>query len=103
MTEHFILQFIPERIRQLGYCKYHVRYKDFFIPPYGKQVLTAYNELYFVVDDPPGIMMESDYGVYDSTDDPAMSSVHEHRGEITIENPGNERRRLKLIQVIIVN
>jgi hypothetical protein len=103
MTEHFILQYIPGRIRQLGYRKYHIRYKDITISAYSKQVLTAYNELYFVVDDPKGIWLESDYGVYDGIDESAASNMHEHRGEITIENPGNERRRIKLIQVIIVN
>ena len=67
------------------------------------QVIMAYNELYFIIDDPPGLVVESDYGLYDSTDDPIPDSVHQHRGEIIIHNPGTGKRRIKFIQIIIVN
>lgn len=103
MTEQFILVYVPERIRKLGYQKYHIRYKDFNIPPSATMVLAAYNELYFVIGDPQDISIESSYGVYDTTGDPTASNVHEHRGEITVSNRGDEPRRVKFVQVIIVN
>ncbi len=103
MTESFILQYVPERIQQLGYRKYHLRYKDLVIEGSGSQRILAYNELYFIVDDPPGLTVESDYGLYDSTDDPIPDSVHQHRGDIVITNPGVGKRRIKFIQIIIVN
>jgi hypothetical protein len=103
MTEQFILDYAPVRIKQLGFKKYHFRHRDLTIEA-GKSVeIPAYNELFFVVDEPPGLVIESDYGMYDSTDDPIPESIHVHRGEIRISNPGIEKRRIKLIQVIIVN
>jgi hypothetical protein len=103
MTEQFILQYVPLRLKQLGYSNYHLRPRDLIIDAGGKVELPAYNELFFIVDEPPGVIVESDYGVYDSTDDPVPESIHIHKGEIRISNPGVEKRRIKLIQVIIVN
>jgi hypothetical protein len=103
MTEQFILQYVPVRIKQLQFNKFHLRHRDFIIEA-GKTVeIPAYNELFFVVDEPPGLVIESDYGMYDSTENPISESIHLHRGEIRISNPGIEKRRIKFIQVIIVN
>ena len=103
MTEQFILQYAPERVKQLGFVSYHLKYHDFVLQGNSSQTLQAYNELYFIVEDPKGIIIESDYGFYDSTDNPLDESIHQHRGEIVISNPGTEKRRIKLIQLIIVN
>ena len=103
MTEQFILEYAPIRIKQLGYTKYYLRPRDFIVQENGSVTIPAYNELFFIVDDPPGVIVESDYGMYDSTDDPIPESIHVHRGEIKISNPGVEKRRIKFIQAIIVN
>lgn len=103
MTEQLIIQFIPERVRQLGFTDYHLRYRDVMIEKQRSVNITAYNELYFIVDDPSDLIVESDYGIYDSTDSPVEENVHQHRGEIVIQNKGNKSRRIKFIQVIIVN
>jgi hypothetical protein len=91
-------------MKQLRVTNWHIHYRDFFTD--GADIeITAYNELWFIVDDPPGLIVESDYGIYDSTDeDDPVERVHEHRGEILITNPFSEvRRRIKFIQVIMVN
>ena len=103
MSEQFILNYVPQRVKQLGFNKYHLRYRDLVIDPLAIQSISAYNELYFIVDDPTGFVVESDYGFYDCTEDALSDSVHQHRGEITITNPGLEKRRIKFIQIIIVN
>ena len=103
MTELFILQYAPLRIKQLDYTKYHIRHRDFTIEAGSTITIPAYNELFFIVDDPPGLVIDSDYGMYDSTDDPIPESIHVHRGEIKIVNPGIAKRRIKFIQAIIVN
>ena len=103
MTEQFILQFAPLRMRQQGYTKYHIRHRDFVIDAGTTIVIPAYNEMFFIIDEPPGLIVDSDYGMYDSTDDPISESTHIHRGEIKITNPGLEKRRIKFIQAIIVN
>jgi hypothetical protein len=103
MTEQFILQYAPERVKQLGYATYHLKYHDLVLHGNSSKMLQAYNELHFIVEDPKGLVVESDYGLYDSTDDPLDTNIHQHRGEIIITNPSTEKRRIKLIQIIIVN
>lgn len=103
MTEQFILQYATGRVKQLGYATYHLKYHDLVLQGNSTKTLQAYNELYFIVEDPKGLIVESDYGLYDSTDEPLENNIHQHRGEIIIANPGTEKRRIKLIQIIIVN
>jgi hypothetical protein len=103
MTEQFILEYAPVRIRQLGFTKYYLRPRDLILAAGESLKIPAYNELFFIVDEPPGIIVESDYGMYDSTDNLIPESIHVHRGEILINNPGIEKRRIKFIQAIIVN
>jgi hypothetical protein len=103
MSEQFILQYVSIRIKQLGYSKYYLRPRDFILGAGQLLGIPAYNELFFIVDEPPGIVVDSDYGMYDSTDNPVLESIHVHRGELKIINPGIEKRRVKFIQAIIVN
>lgn len=103
MTEQLIIQYIPERVKQLGFREYHLRYRDLVVQKQSSLTMTAWNELYFIVDDPTGLIVESDYGIYDSTETPVEESIHQHRGEIVILNKTNTTRKIKFIQVIIVN
>ena len=103
MTEEFIVRIIPERIAQLGYRKYHLRYKDYTVKPGSVLSFSAYNELWFIVDDPPGLVVESDYGIYDSTGAYLSDNAHQHKGEIVVTNPDADSKRIKFVQVIIVN
>lgn len=104
MSEQFILEYIPKRIAQLGFCNYHIRYRDRVINPFAPVEIPAYNELFFIVDEPVGLMVESDYGFYNPQFDPPLElNQHEHRGRIVITNTGTTPVRIKFIQVIIVN
>jgi len=104
MTEQFIIDYIPKRVSQLGFSKYHIHYKDMVIQPGSAMVIPAYNELFFIVDNPGNIIVESSYGMYDSYTPPGLEqNQHEHRGEIVITNPAPTPSRIKFIQVIIVN
>ncbi|MDB5274471.1 MAG: hypothetical protein JWO58_2838 [Chitinophagaceae bacterium] len=104
MTESFILQLIPMRMTQLGYKKYHIRYRDIAVLPNSRIIIPAYNELWFIIDDPAGIRVESGYGVYDTTGElNSFDNNHQHRGEILILNQDTDIRRIKFVQAIIVN
>lgn len=103
MTELFILEFAPMRLRQQGYTRFHLRHRDFIVEAGSTITIPAFNEMFFIIDEPPGLVVDSDYGMYDSTDYPIPESVHVHRGEIQISNPGVVKRRIKFIQAIIVN
>jgi hypothetical protein len=105
MTEQFILQYIPIRMRQLGYNKWHIRYRDILMGPNGIRTLSTYNELFYVID-APTIAVYSDYGTYAPLTDHSLNmdeNKYEHRGEITLFNDNLIYQRIKLIQVIIVN
>lgn len=103
MTETYILQLIPQRIKELGYHNYRIRHRDITIRPQAEESIAAFNELWFIVDDPPGLLIESYYGIYDSTGEYLFDNAHQHRGEIIIVNPDSEFKRIKFIQVIILN
>lgn len=103
MSESYIHQIIPQRMKELEYKRFHEHHRDFVLEAESTIKINAYNELYFIVDDPVGLIVESDYGMYDSTDEPLEENVHQHRGEIIIQNPGTGKRRIKFIQAIIVN
>jgi hypothetical protein len=103
MTETFIASLIPEKVKQLGYSKYHLRYRDLTIKQNSKVVINGWNNLFFLVDDPQGISIESEYGIYDTTGAYISDNAHLHRGEIEIANPQNCSIRVKFIQVIIIS
>ncbi len=103
MTEQYILHIIPERIKQMGYHNYHIRYRDLTIQGLTVQSMVAHTELWFIVDDPQGLIVESDYGIYDSTGAYIFDNSHIHKGDIAITNSDSENKRIKFIQVIIVN
>jgi hypothetical protein len=103
MTEDYILQRIPQRIKELGYHNYHVRYRDVSVPALGSVTFPAFNEVWYIINDPSGIIVSSDYGIYDSTGDYIFDNIHQHRGEIQVTNPQAEHKRIKFIQVVIIN
>ena len=101
MTEQFIMQYIPERMKQLGYSKWHIRYRDFFLSSVSAMTMITYNELFYIVGSPPEVSVYSDYGEYRALF--TTENRYEHKGEITISNEGLQPVRVKMIQVIIVN
>jgi hypothetical protein len=103
MTEPFILEFAPKKLALLGYSKYFFKHRDFIVSEGETILIEAYNELYFIIEEPTGLIVDSDYGMFDSTDNPLPENIHVHRGEIKIINPGNVKRRIKFIQAVIVN
>ena len=73
------------------------------MPSEDSMTIPAYNELWFIVDDPQGLEVISDYGIYDSTGEYLFDNSHQHTGEIVITNRTGDNKRIKFIQVIIVN
>lgn len=102
MTEEFIIGYVPGRIRQLGFSSWHLRYRDFMVQAASGFTIDAYNELFFIVGNPDDIIVDSDYGRYDSTGAYTGENTHQHRGLITVSNPTGSNKRVEFIQVIIV-
>lgn len=103
MKEEFILVFIPQRIKQLGYQSYHLRYRDFYLLPNSSLFIAAHNEIFFLIDEPQDITIDSLYGFYDSTPAGRTENTYQHKGDITILNNSDKPQRIKFIQVILVN
>jgi len=103
MTEILITALLPEKIRQLGYEKYHTVYRDMTLKGNSTVSIAAYNDLYFIVDSPQGIIVESDYGIYDGTGSYIADHAHVHRGEILLTNPSAGNKRIQFIQAIIIH
>ncbi len=103
MSEPFILEYIPQRVKQLGFNLYHIRYRDMTILHGYPRMIPAYNELYFIIDNPEKIIVESDYGRYDTWNTAASDNEHQHRGEIIITNRTSDPLRIRFVQVILIN
>lgn len=104
MSEQFIPEYIPHRMKQLGYSRWFVRHRDFGVAESSEIVLSTSNELFIIVGDPQGFEVESDYGLYVSGPDEFLEeNAHEHKGNIRILNVGDSDNRITMIQVIIVN
>lgn len=131
MTEQFIYHYIPGRIQQLEYERYFIDFKDILLEPSVQGIeydafkfppgafytnspgvdvsiqkpsileFTANNALYFVVGDPDGVIIKSDYGIYDSQYG-VVNNQHEHRGKLSIENHDNEPKRIKFVVAVLV-
>jgi len=102
MTETLIASLLPEKIRQLGYEKYHTVFKDMTLKGNSTRRISAYNDLYFIVDSPQGIIVESDYGIYDGTGSYIADHAHIHKGEIILTNPSAGNKRIQFIQAVII-
>lgn len=132
MTEQFIFHYIPGRIQQLEYQKYFLEFKDIVLESSVNAIeyddfklpegaiytsnsgvdvaiqkpsileFTANNALYFVVGDPDGVIIKSDYGIYDSQFG-VVNNQHEHRGKLSIENHDNEPKRIKFVVAVLIN
>jgi hypothetical protein len=121
MTEQFIYNYIPGRIKQLEYNNYYLQFKDLVLDPAIREVffdfdlgqsndtnapfvkeIISNNTLYFIIDVPDGVIVESDYGQY-NTEANDIDQTYEHRGTILIRNYDNDFKRIKFIVCVLVN
>lgn len=91
-------------MKQLEYQKWDLRYRDLMLQAQTNLPVAAFNQLWFIVDDPQGIVVESDYGIYDTASGGfVFENSHIHKGEMLISNPETVARKIKFIQVTIIN
>jgi hypothetical protein len=103
MSEEFVMCYLPDRIKRLGYRDYLKRFREIVLEPFSDYYFPAYNELWFIIGAPTGVRVESLYGIYHQEEEYFNENSYEHRGEISIRNTGNGQKKLKVIQVIIIN
>ncbi|MFZ5553555.1 MAG: hypothetical protein ACOZCO_10590 [Bacteroidota bacterium] len=101
MTTNLALEYIPRRMRELGYGNnYLIRFRHFILPPEGTLTVNAYSEYFILVETIDGVKVESDTGVFYSFEEQADELQYDHTGEITMTNTTTLYQPVKFIQVI---
>lgn len=112
MTEPFALQYIPRRMKQLGYGDdYFLAFRHFIIPALDSLDINAGDELFIQLSplgnlrtDELRITVESEFGFFDEGAGGANEMVYEHRGRIRITNLSDtDTGHIQFIQVIPKN
>lgn len=113
MTTAFALQYIPQRMREIGICEYRLQWRHLVLGPTEIRTISAGNDLYFIISelpnirlDPIEVLVESEFGIWDMRDGLATNELQvEHRGEITLTNvdEAKEDSHIQFIQVIPLN
>ena len=87
MTFDFASEYIPRRMKELGYGDgYHLRLKHLNMAAGEKRILEAYNQLIILVKVGINTKVESDMGVMDEADFYLPENRCEHQGLITMTN-----------------
>jgi hypothetical protein len=100
MTVALALEYIPRRMEELGFKKnYYIRFRHFVLQPNEHVDIEAYNQFYMLVDEPDGMNVTSDFGVFDLTVY-TNEQLYEHQGFISIQNYASAVNHVRFIQVI---
>ncbi|MFO0357637.1 MAG: hypothetical protein ACK50A_11855 [Sphingobacteriaceae bacterium] len=101
MNTALALEYIPRRMRELGYgSDYYIRFKHFVLQPNEKMELDAYNQFFILVEEVADVRVESEFGLYDIAEDKINEQSYEHQGSITIHNCLSTINHIRFIQVI---
>lgn len=101
MNTALALEYIPRRMRELGYgSDYYIRFKHFVLQPNEKMELDAYNQFFILVEEVADVRVESEFGLYDIAEDKINEQTYEHQGTIIITNYATRINHIRFIQVI---
>ena len=116
MNLAFALDYIPRRMRELGFGdRYVTRYRNVRVNDGETIIIKAHNQLLLFVEsatsgamigamrggDPSdGIKIESERGVFDTMDHTINERQHEHTGEVRVTNSTGATIYILFIQVI---
>lgn len=101
MTIALALEYIPRRMKELGYgAEYYIRFRHFVLQPNEKLDIDAYNQFYILVEETSDVSVASDFGLFDIAEDNINEQTYEHQGAIEITNYADRINHLRFIQVI---
>lgn len=104
MTIEFALAYIPRRMQEMGYGDdYLLKFRHFVIKPLQEIKISAYSQLFLLVDQPQEIAINSHFGAYDLLETNCNEVIYEHQGLIIIKNNSTEIARIRFVQVIPSN
>ncbi|MGZ3931677.1 MAG: hypothetical protein ACXVNO_01435 [Bacteroidia bacterium] len=101
MTVQFALDYIPRRLRELGYGEdYITRWRHFQLGAGEAITIKSYNEIYLLIEPVSGIKVRSKTGLFDSTDTTINEMQYEHKGKIQVGNNTHSSLLVLFIQII---
>jgi hypothetical protein len=101
MTVEFALDFIPRRMRELGYGEnYITRWRHLQIEPSQTLKLEGSNEYFLLINPGSNFAVRSKTGVFDLADAGVNEQQYEHRGKTQIKNRAETTQLILFIQVI---
>jgi len=104
MTSDLALDYIARRMREMGYGKdYLIRFRHVLLKVNEVRELTAYNQIFLLIEPAHDMRIESDVGLFDLTEDHANEMQYEHRGRIRITNLSISPINARFLQAIPIN
>lgn len=87
MTPAMIPAYIDNRMKEMGHCSgYAMRHRHYTVDPRETIRITAYGEVFVLLEEASDMRIESELGVYASGGNAAAEQQHEHSGQISITN-----------------
>jgi hypothetical protein len=104
MTSDLALDYIARRMNEMGFGKsYLIRFRHILLKLGEVREITAYNQIFLLIEPMPNIRIESDVGLFDLTEDHANEMQYEHRGRIRITNLSLVPTNARFLQAIPIN
>jgi len=104
MTFDLALEYIPKRMKELGYDNnYHIRFRHFRLKPAEEKSIQASGQLFILVEPPNDVKVQSDMGIFDYSEFLINEMQYEHEGTITITNQTALMNHVRFIQVLPQN
>jgi hypothetical protein len=91
-------------MKEMGYGKdYLIRFRHVLLKLNEVREITAYNQIFLLIEPVHDIRIESDVGLFDLTEDHANEMQYEHRGRIIISNLSMSQVNVRFLQAIPIN
>jgi hypothetical protein len=104
MTSELALDYIARRMQEMGYAKdYLIRFRHILLKLGEAREITAYNQIFLLIEPVHDIRIESDVGLFDLTEDHANEMQYEHRGRILVTNLSFSPINVRFLQAIPIN
>jgi hypothetical protein len=104
MTSDLALDYISRRMVEMGYGKkYLLRFRHILLKVSETREITAYNQIFLLIEPIQNIRIESDVGLFDINEDHANEMQYEHRGRIKITNLSLSPTNARFLQAIPTN
>lgn len=104
MTSDLALDYISRRMVEMGYGKHYlIRFRHILLKMGEVREISAYNQIFLLIEPMSTIRIESDVGLFDVNEDHANEIQYEHRGRIKITNLSLSPTNARFLQAIPIN